>query len=121
MDYTVINGLYCNYLWNPALSREITFVVKFNQINLEFLNQTKNILVILLSSLFKIVGKSVQGFLSYDPAYRYIIKHNVFTAHFWGMGILSWKMNSNESSFNPIKKNKCVTFLQLKKKSNYES
>ena len=49
---------------NPALPGNKT--LKVNPLNLEFLNQAKNVPVVLPSSPIKIQGKSANGFISYD-------------------------------------------------------
>ena len=55
---------------NPALPGNHTIHIKHNPLSQEFLNQTKNIPVVLSSSPIKILGKSVKGFMSYDVSLK---------------------------------------------------
>ena len=55
---------------NLALPGNYTFSKTLNLLNLEFLNQTKNIPVIVLSSSPIKPFKSMKGFASYDWTYK---------------------------------------------------
>ena len=48
------------------MSGNLTFSSKVDLLKLDYLNQFKNIPVVLPSSRIKIIGKSVQGFVIYD-------------------------------------------------------